>query len=325
MPAQKIDFAMMFETTPTPLMVLDTGLCFVAANDCYLKVTDRQRNDLIGCHVFDAFPESGDRKAVIKNGFDKALAGEANKIEKLLFAISRPDGSFHDVYWTCQQEPVRDAGGHIVGVMQHPLDVSSEVAAERMRDAISQEYDHRVRNILTKVSAIARRTARSTETMQQFIADFDPRISAMARAHQLLVHGGWERLGLAELVASELQPYASRNEGQIRIDGPNVTLSSRTAQAVGMALHELATNAVKYGALRQATGQLYVEWWTETGALHLEWRETGLTNVVEPLTLGFGSKIIDRILPAETSGTVARKFLQTGMICRIEIPDPALG
>ncbi len=184
MAAHNINFETMFETTPTPLMVLDTELCFVAANDCYLKVTDRQRDDLIGRYVFDAFPESGDRKAVIKDGFDRALAGEANKIEKLIFAIARPDGSFHDVYWTCQQEPVRDPDGRIIGVMQHPLDVSSEVATERMRDTISQEFDHRVRNILTKVSAIARRTARSTDTMQQFIAEFDPRISAMARAHQ---------------------------------------------------------------------------------------------------------------------------------------------
>lgn len=319
-----LDFDNLFAITSTPLMVLDTSLCFVAANDCYLGITARRREDLLGRYVFDAFPESGDRLATMRDSFERALKGEANSLEKLVFAIERPNGGYQDAWWTCQQQPVIDADGAVIGVMQHTRDVSAEVAADRMRDVISLEYDHRVRNLLAKVSAIARRTARSAETMQQFIADFDPRILAMARAHELLVHGGWERLGLAELVAGELNPYATQSENQLRIAGPNAALSSHVAQALGMALHELATNAAKYGAFSRAGGHLDVIWSVDAtnGGLHLVWSETGMTGIAVPKPTGFGSTIIDRVLPAETGGSVTREFTPSGLVCTIEIPMP---
>jgi two-component sensor histidine kinase len=319
-----LDFDNLFAITSTPLMVLDTSLHFIAANHCYLGITARRWEDIAGRHVFDAFPERGERLVAIRDSFERALAGESNSLEKLVFAIERPQGGFQDAWWTCQQQPVCDADGTIIGVMQHTRDVTSEVAAERMRDVISLEYGHRVRNLLAKVSAIARRTARSADSMQQFIADFDPRILAMARAHELLVHGGWEQLGLAELVTGELKPYVTQAENQLQIAGPNVALSSHVAQALGMALHELATNAVKHGALSQPSGHLEVVWnvGASDDALHLVWIESGLNGLQTPRPNGFGSTIIDRILPAETGGTVTREFRPTGLVCTIEIPGP---
>jgi len=319
-----LDFDHLFAITSTPLMVLDTSLCFIAANDCYLGITARRREDLMGRFVFDAFPESGERLVSIRDSFERALQGEANSLEKYAFAIERPNGGYQEAWWTCEQQPVRDADGTIVGVMQHTRDVTSEVAAERMRDVISLEYDHRVRNLLAKISAIARRTARSADNLKQFIADFDPRISAMARSHELLVHAGWERLGLAALVASELQPYASKSEVQMHFDGPDVVLSSHVAQALGMALHELATNAVKYGALSQPSGRLDISWSVDAidGALHFVWAETGMSGIPIPQPTGFGSTIIDQILPAETGGSAVRDFTPTGLVCTVEIPVP---
>jgi two-component sensor histidine kinase len=121
-----------------------------------------------------------------------------------------------------------------------------------------------------------------------------------------------------------LQPYAKRVMGQVVVDGPDVMLSSRVAQAFGMALHELTTNALKYGAFSQESGRLVVEWRLRptTGALHFEWRETGLCGLGEPHDPGFGSTIIDRILPVEVAGTVKRRFESTGMTCTIEVPAP---
>ncbi len=317
-----LDFDNLFAVASTPVMVLDTSLCFIAANDCYLDITARRREDLIGRPFFDAFPERGDRRVAMRESFERALNGEANSLEKLAFAIEKPKGSYQDRYWTCEQTPVRAAGGAIIGVMQHTRDVSSEVAAERMRNLISLEYDHRVRNMLAKVSAIARRTARSAATIQEFIADFEPRLLAMTRAHDLLVHGGWERLGLGGLVASELQPYATSSEGQLHFDGPDVVLPSHVAQALGMALHELATNAVKYGALSRPGGHLDVIWSIGAidGALRLVWAETGMSGITDPQPSGFGSTIIDQILPAETGGSVTREFTPSGLVCSVEIP-----
>ncbi|WP_426163703.1 sensor histidine kinase [Sandarakinorhabdus sp. DWP1-3-1] len=317
------DFEKLLQAIPTPLMILDRNLCFLRANDCYLTVTNRSWADLEGRYVFDAFPETPERLAVIRAAFEKGLAGEETHLERLVYAIAQPDGSYADISWDLRHIPVRARDDSIVGVMQHTLDVSAEVAAERMRDVISQEYDHRVRNILTKVSAIARRTARGTTTMAQFIKDFEPRIASMARAHQMLVHGGWERLGLTELVESELQPYSPQVPGQIVTDGPNVALSSRVAQALGMALHELATNAVKYGALGRPEGRLRVTWRTAAdGTLSIDWQESGMRDLTSDSKVGFGSSIIDRVLPAETGGTVTRTIGPDGLNCAIIIPAP---
>ena len=315
-----IDHDALFDAIPTSLMILDRNLCFVAASNCYLKSVDRDRADVIGRHVFDAFPENREREAIMHAAFTRALAGEDNECERQRFDITQPDGNFRDAWWTTQQIPVRDKTCAITGVLQHVTDVTAEVVSERLREAISQEYDHRVRNILTKVSAIVRRTARNSRTVEEFVDDFEPRISAMARAHKLLVHGGWETLGLADLLDGELRPYASRSEGQIGLVGPNVTLSSRVAQALGMAVHELATNALKYGALSVPAGRLAVTWQVTAGALRLNWTETGLTGLVIPQSNGFGSTIIDRILPAETAGSVTRRFAPTGLVCTIEVP-----
>ncbi len=315
-----IDFERLFNETPVPLMVLDHELRFIAANDSYLEMTARKRGDLIGRFVFDAFPEAEDRVAVTDAAFRKALAGETTTLGRIAFAIRGRDGGIEDSWWDCKQQPARSADGSIIGVLQHARNVSREMAAERMRDAISDEYDHRVRNLLSKVSAIARRTARATDSMQQFIDNFDPRIMAMARAHQLLVEGGWDRIDLTELIRGELAPYdtpKSPVHDAIHVAGPAVILSSRVAQALGMALHELATNAVKYGALGRRGGQLDVNWSVDasTGAVQLIWLETGVPGTEKPRSSGFGSTIIDRILPSEIGGTVVRDFTGQGLIC----------
>ena len=318
------DFTTLFSITPMPLMVLDTELRFVTANHCYLAVTARALDDLVGRYVFDAFPETPERQAEMLIGFKGALAGDENSQEPHAFAIVRPEGGYQDVWWTTHQLPVRDADGKIVGIMQHCRDVTEEVNATRMRDVISQEYDHRVRNMLAKVSAVARRTAHGASNLKQFIDDFDPRINAMARAHSLLVNGGWERLSLSELIASELQPYVGAASSQLAITGPDAALSSHVAQALGMALHELATNAAKYGALSRPEGHLNVHWslGATDGALRLVWCETGVAVIAAPTHKGFGSTIIDRVLPAETGGSVDRQFTAAGQVCIIDIPVP---
>ena len=323
----KINFRRLFKQIPAPLMVLDRALCFVAANDCYLELTNSTREELIGRYVFDAFPEAEDRVAVIRDAFERTLAGENTSLDRNVFAIKGDDGVVEDVWWDCEQRPVLDDDGAIIGMMQQAHNVSREMAAERMRDAISTEYDHRVRNLLSKVSAIARRTARSTDSLQQFIADFDPRIQSMARAHQLLAKGSWDQITLAELISGELAPYLnpeSTIQEIIQISGPVVTLSSRVAQALGMALHELATNAAKHGALSHAGGRIDVNWNLNisSGSVDLAWVETGARTIGKPRTSGFGSVIIDRILPSEIGGSVTRDFTEHGLACAISIPVP---
>ena len=316
-----IDFETLFQSMPTPFMVLDKDLRFVAMNTAYLAMTARTKAELVGTYVFDAFPDTVERQEATRRPFLLALAGQENTIERNVFAIERPGQGMVDVYWTVHHTPVRDARGVVVGVLQYGQDVTAEVAAERMRDVISQEYDHRVRNLIAKISAIARQTARRNIDTKGFLVDFDRRIAAMARTHELLVSGGWEELGLRALVEGELQPFASH--GQTNIEGTDCTLSSRVAQALGMALHELATNAAKHGALSTANGRLGIGWQqNDDQSLTIEWQETGLKAATADAPAGFGTTIIDRVLPLETGGHVTRIISEAGLTCTITLPNP---
>jgi PAS domain S-box-containing protein len=318
-----IDFEALFQSMPTPFMVLDRDLRFIAMNNAYLAMTARTQDNLSGVFVFDAFPESGERKDSIRQAFLQALSGQENIVKRNVFAIDRPGIGRQDVYWDVHHTPVRNVDGEVVGVLQYALDVSAEIAAERMRDVISQEYDHRVRNMMAKISAIARQTARYSAETSEFLSEFERRIGAMARTHELLINGGWEQLGLRALVDSELEAYADK--GQSLVTGENVILSSRVGQALGMALHELAINAAKYGALSQPSGRLKVHWEHGDHGVTLHWHETGMSMTALETPSGFGTTIIDRVLPLETGGTVTRDITSTGLICSIVIPDPLKG
>lgn len=143
--------------------------------------------------------------------------------------------------------PIFDVAGQIRGVLQQAEDVTSEVTAEAMRDVVSREFDHRVKNLLATVASIARRTAQSATSIKAFLQDFDARIAAIARTHHLLVQGGWDGLGLAELLEAALGAFTGA-DGDFIASGPAVELSGRQAQALGLAFHELATNAAKFGS-----------------------------------------------------------------------------
>lgn len=316
-----IDFEALFQSMPTPFMVLDTELRFIAMNAAYLAMTARTKEELNGVFVFDAFPETGERKEAIRLPFEQALAGQENTFKRNAFAIDRPGIGRQDVYWDVHHTPVRDVDGAVIGVLQYAQDVSAEITAERMRDVISQEYDHRVRNMMAKISAIARQTARYSAETSEFLSEFERRIGAMARTHELLLNGGWEELGLRALIDSELEAYADK--GQTHVAGQDVILSSRVGQAVGMALHELAINAAKYGALSHADGRLRVRWHQgDDQGITLHWHETGLTIADRETSPGFGTTIIDRVLPLETGGSVTREITPTGLTCTIVLPNP---
>ena len=205
-------------------------------------------------------------------------------------------------------------------MVQKAVDETTEVLAERMRDIISLEFDHRVKNLLTTVSTIARRTAKSAVTTEEFIENFDARIDAMARTHQLLVEGGWDNMSLENLLSAELKPYLQADHRKVVLAGPAVTLTAKQAETLGMAFHELATNAAKYGALKDPDAVLDIRWSNEAGTIMIDWSETGLHGLRPPKDKGFGSVIIEKAVPTELSGSVKRRFLPGGLHCRIEIP-----
>lgn len=305
-------------------MVLGTDLTFIDMNAKYLEVTQRRREDLIGCYVFDAFPETGERLAKFKSAFERALAGEANSLVREVFAIERPrdcGGPARETYWTCWHMPVFSTDGTICGMLQKADDVTVEVTAATMRDVMAREFDHRVRNILATVSSVARATAQSAPSIEGFLEALDGRIEALACTHSILSQGGIVDTEMRDLVASHVTPYHEVGSKPI-LDGPPLRLTRRQAQGLGMALHELATNAAKYGAFSNPEGQLHVTWSLDrdAGACTILWEETGLEGLATPKRSGFGSKILTRALPMELGGKVDCQYCSTGLRFSLTFP-----
>ena len=323
----QIDFADLFAHLPTPLMILDRELRYIHANALYLSITGRRLDELVGRFVFDVFPETSERRTIFENAFHRAVAGETNSVIRERFDIARPEdegGGLKRVIWTTHHFPVRDADGAIVGMLQKALDVTSEVEAEETRDAVLREFDHRIKNLLAKVGAIGELTAREETDLATFMDKFRQRLVALGRTQSLLLQGK-QQAAIADLLRSELSPYGAAGDA-VELSGPDVSLAGSTAQTMGMAFHELSTNAVKYGALSRPGAKIRVSWSVdaEPGMLSLEWVETGFA-ASKPEKRGFGTTIVERLVPMDTGGRVERRFDGNGHYVRFLIPLAKLG
>lgn len=224
--------------------------------------------------------------------------------------------------------PLRISGNRISGAVVTMVDLSQRKAAEMQQHLLMRELDHRVKNTLTLVLSICSRTASSTDTVQAFQTAFSGRIQALAATHSLLTDKSWTSLELREVVRSELAPYIDAGADQVVIEGLNIAVLPRAAIAFGLILHELATNAVKYGALSQPSGRVTVRAIDRKpdggGPLVLEWREAGGPPVAPPQQNGFGHTLIARALRYSPEGGAICDFDPSGVVCRISIPSEDL-
>jgi PAS domain S-box-containing protein len=203
-------------------------------------------------------------------------------------------------------------------------DITERKHAEEHQRVLLAELDHRVKNVLATVSTIAARTMDASSSMQDFMASLDGRIRSMARTHELLSAAQWQGISVLELVRRELAPYATR--GNTDMNGPAVMLKAEAGQAMGMVLHELATNAAKYGALSVQNGHVLIRWEQRLNGyprpnLVLDWREVGGPSVVAPANSGFGTSTICDLIPYEFGGTVDLAFTPSGVRCHLELPS----
>jgi PAS domain S-box-containing protein len=206
--------------------------------------------------------------------------------------------------------PVRDAAGKVVRIIGVTQDISAQKAAETQRETLVAELDHRVKNVLASVQSLALQSARKAPNIDTFLKTFAGRLKAMASAHTLLTATRWRGASVQNMVNAEL---GGLSPGQTRWEGPDVLLSPRATNALALALHELATNAVKYGALSSDAGRVDVRWWLEEGGFGLEWEESGGPVVSPPTRQGFGSTLLERVTGRELGGEVRVEFLATGV------------
>jgi two-component sensor histidine kinase len=221
--------------------------------------------------------------------------------------------------------PVEDDGGTIVAVSIVARDITERRRAEEHQRMLLAELSHRVKNTLAVVQAIAVQTLSQYGSLEEFSAAFVDRLQSLANAHTLLTRSNWAGAQLRELVAEELAPYSGHDGRNVTVTGEDVLLKPSAALSLAMVLHELATNASKYGALSAPAGRIEVRWHRREGdgdgrRLVLQWTESGGPGIGEPPRPGFGLRFIERCVVYELYGAVDMAFAPTGATCTISLP-----
>ncbi len=241
------------------------------------------------------------------------------------YRVRTPGGEVRWVHARGRAAQTADHGGarRMAGVS---LDVTERKRAEERQKLLVNELNHRVKNTLVSVQSIASQTLRTTDTPAAFRDAFEGRIMALSHTHDLLTQQNWAGASLREIFDFELEAFAARD--RIAFDyARDVQLSPKATVALGMAIHELATNALKYGALSVPGGAVRVVWGPEpdaSGGLRLTWTEHGGPPVVPPRRQGFGARLLEKGLAGELSAQVALAYDSLGLVCTMRLPIRAL-
>ncbi|MGH8156369.1 MAG: sensor histidine kinase, partial [Rhodanobacteraceae bacterium] len=222
--------------------------------------------------------------------------------------------------------PLLDDAGAVVGFVKVVRDRTEYWLANKHRELLVQELNHRVKNTLATIQALARQTFRGPE-VREAMATFEARLLAMSAAHDVLTRENWQGAGIREIVDNTITTWVGASDTRIAAEGPQLRLRPSAALTLAMALHELATNASKYGALSNKTGTVTIDWSVSDdppARFRMEWREQGGPPVQPPSRRGFGSRLIEYGLAQDLGGTVDLAFCEGGVGCTIEAPVEAI-
>ena len=313
-------FVVAAETTRMAMVFTDATESdnpLIFANDAFLSLTGYDREEVLGKSFNFLMAHGADAEALagIKNAFEGTSDGGSEVLYR------RKDGS---EFWTgLFISPVYDGHGSVVQYFASFVDLTLYKENEARSKRLIDELNHRVKNTLATVQSIvwqAMRTASGPELIREAI---ESRLFALSRSHDLLTRENWESAGLSDIVHDALEPFEGK---RIVIKGENIRFSPKSALALGIVFNELATNAVKYGALSNDAGSILIEWTIEpTPAdtrLILHWREKDGPPVLTPSRIGFGSRVIERGLSHELEGTVNLDFRPDGLVCTTTLPIP---
>jgi two-component sensor histidine kinase len=301
----------------------DLGLRYISISTPMLGL---EVDQIVGRTDEDILPAKS-RDAIIKLKKEALDTGRPRDCE-----ISIQDGAM-ERWYDLHLEPLREVTGASVGLICASVDVTARKEGEVHLRLLMRELTHRSKNLLAVIQAMARQTARRSESVDQFTEQFGARLQALATSHDLLIQESWHGASLTDLVRSQLGHYLDREDSQISVKGPSVFLKPEAAQNIGLAMHELATNAVKYGALSVPSGHVSITWnWHGQGngkdsdPKHVEimWVEEGGPPVAPPEQRGFGSIVIERNLSKTLEANVHLAFEPEGIQCRIVVPTTLL-
>ena len=279
-------------------------------NDAFLPILGR-KPDALGRSFKDIWAEAWDDIGPIAV---RAYRGEATYIEDFPLVVER-GGLPEQAWFTFCYSPLRLSDGSVVGMMDTVVETTATVRAREDAQLLSRELGHRLKNTLTLVQAIAAQSFREFSDTQA-VQSFGERLSALGYAHDLLLRQDWSGSSLRDAAIESLRPH--EGPGRLTFAGPDVRINSRATVTLAMILNELATNAVKYGALSVPGGAVEIAWSVEGETFVLDWRETGGPAACEPTVVGLGTRLIDRGFGFDSR--VQRKFGDDGMHLTITSP-----
>jgi two-component sensor histidine kinase len=277
----------------------------------------RSVEQILGCTDAEILPRDG-AVAMMAVKREVLSTGEAKRAEILL--EDARGIRWHDLH----VEPLRNEANEIIGLTCASVDVTERKEGDAHLRLLLRELTHRSKNLLAVIQAMARQTANHAGSIDAFLAQFGSRLQALAASHDLLVRESWYGASLGELIRSQLSSYLDGAVVQVTIEGPAIALKPEAAQNLGLALHELAINAAKFGALSVPAGRVSVTWTRRESAagnaLELDWREKLGPKVKTRRKKGFGSMVIERNLARALDAEVNLDFDPDGLHCRIVIP-----
>jgi PAS domain S-box-containing protein len=307
-----------YETAPAGLCLYDHELRFLAINERLAAANGKPA----AAHLGRPLEEMAPHMAAVLVPVLRDVLQTGRPREDIEVRAPDPATPALERVWLANFHPVRDAAGAVVAVSGAVLDITARKHAEDAQYLLSREVDHRAKNVLAVVRSLVRLSAaEAPDDVNALVEVLEGRIAAMARVHTMLARERWVGADLREIIEQELDAYA----GSVVVEGPPVRLTATAAQPLTMVLHELATNAAKYGALSRAEGHLAVTWRAEADGVLLEWTERGGPPVAGPPgRVGFGTRLIEANAGAQLAGSVEMHWEPEGLRSELRIGEDAL-
>lgn len=305
-------------SAPIGLTYFDREHRYVEVNAALARMNGMSQSSHLGCRIEDLLPTiAGSVVPVIDRVFDSGVAVADVEVQGEV-----PGEPGETRSWLCGFYPVTAQRGETALVGAWVVDITERKRSEEAIRLLLREVNHRAKNLLGLVQAVARHTVASNGT--EFASRFSERLQSLAASQDLLVKSEWTGVALAELVNAQLAHFKDLIGNRVQLDGPPVMVTAAAAQTIGMAVHELATNAGKYGALSNATGRIMMAWSLADGAdgqvFRMTWDESGGPAVEKPARQGFGSIVISTIVRMGLSADVVVSYPESGLCWRLECP-----
>ena len=289
---------------------LDSAFRIVRFNHAASRHFGVPAASVLGRVLWDVFPSATETE--LGKLFRRTMASRATVISETQSVL------VHNRWLAYRLFPLGEGMGVVF------RDITDRKMVEEDRELLINELNHRVKNTLATVQSVARQTLTGRGVPAAVQRGFEARLQALGNVHTLLTEQNWEGAGLREVIEMSAGPHGAADRRPFSIAGPDFRLRPKSAVALSMAMHELATNAAKYGALGVPDGHVDIAWQVDGGRFSLTWRESGGPPVKPPTRRGFGSRLIERGLAAELRGRVKIEYRTEGVVCTIEAPLDSL-